>query len=373
MVMGRLHQWWNNKNIRLTIVATALLLAALFVWLGIFFVSRNQLTLQSPVTNSPVAADYKPTDSLHEPIETKLPRRLDGVLVDKTLVNKYPVAFMIENAAFGGVRPQFGLNAAQVIYEIVVEGGITRFMAVYSGDFPEQIGPVRSARPTYLDFASEYNALYGHAGGSPEALQSISGMKLPDLSALGTDARFFKRDTMRAAPHNLFSYNNLLAFVRRDKNLPDDSATYESWSFKEDTKPSTEPTPEKNVNIDFGSSVLYSVHYVYNYVANNYERWNGGELQHDANDNSILTTKNVVIQIVPSAINAGNKGRVNFSVTGEGKVYIVRDGGVVEGIWKKADQVGRTQFYDTTGKIIALNRGTTWVEIVPAGGKVTYN
>lgn len=373
MIIGRLRQWWKNKNTRLTVVAVLLLAAAFFVWLGIFFVSRNQLTAQPAQSDMPVVAQYKPDTISTEPVVTNIPRRLDGMLVDKSVANKYPVAFMIENAAFGGVRPQFGLNAAQVVYEVVVEGGITRFMAIYSGDFPKQIGPVRSARPTYLEFASEYNALYGHAGGSPEALQSIADMHLHDLSALGTDARFFKRDPSRAAPHNLFSYDNLLAFVRRDKNLPDDSANYESWTFKDDIKPTTEPAIEKTVDVDFGSSALYSVHYVYNYVGNNYERWNGGELQHDANDNSILTTKNIVIQIVPAAINAGDKGRVNFPVTGEGKVYVVRDGEVIEGVWKKVDRVSRTQFYDATGKPITLNRGTTWVEIVPIGGKVTYN
>lgn len=371
--MSKIAQLWNNRNTRLTIIAVALLAAAMFVWLGIFFVSRNQLKLQPTQSDTPIVAPYKSNDQVHEPVVTKIPRRLDGMLVDKNLDNRYPVAFMIENAAFGGVRPQFGLNSAQVVYEIVVEGGITRFMAVYSGDWPKQIGPVRSARPTYLEFSSEYNALYGHAGGSPEALQSISDMKLPDLSALGTDARFFKRDNGRASPHNLFSHDNLLAFVRRDKNLPDGSANYQSWNFKNDDKPITEPASEKDVDIDFGSSVLYGVHYVYNYVGNNYERWNGEELQHDANDNTILTTKNIVIQMVPAAISAGDKGRVNFPVTGEGKVYVVRDGAVTEGVWKKADRLSRTQFYDSAGNSIALNRGTTWVEIVPVGGKVTYN
>jgi hypothetical protein len=302
-----------------------------------------------------------------------LPRKIDGLLVSQKDIDNYPIAIMVENAAFDGVRPQFGLSKAQIVYEIVVEGGITRLMAVYAGDMPDKIGPVRSARPTYLEFASEYDALYAHAGGSPDALQAISGLGIKDLSALGTDARFFYRDNTRYAPHNLFTSKELLLLTKRDKQLAAATTSFNSWDFKDEAKPQVEPTAEKSMNISFGSSPLYDVRYVYNYVDNNYERWNGGELQRDANDNSILTTKNIVVQIVPPASSAGDKGRINFDVNGEGKVFIARDGEVIEGIWKKPNRKSRTEFFTTDGKTIQLDRGTTWVEIVPTIGSVTYN
>ncbi|MFA5995469.1 MAG: DUF3048 domain-containing protein [Patescibacteria group bacterium] len=365
-------EFWRNKNVRLSLVASSMLLSAIFVWLGIYLVARNQVILEKTTTQVilPVLYKQKPLPIFKTAVE--MPRRLDGVLVNRNDANRYPVALMIENAAFGGVRPQFGLNAAQLVYEIVVEGGITRFMAVYSGDFPEKIGPIRSARATYLEFASEYDALYGHAGGSPEALQAISGMNVKDLSALSTDARFFKRDVQRESPHNLFTYASLINYVRRDKNLADNASTYLSWNYKNDTKSTTAPDKDKTVDIDFGSSPLYNVHYVYNFTNNNYERWNGNELQHDANDNSVLVTKNIIIQIVPPGQEAVDQGRINFSVTGEGSVYIARDGEVIEGTWKKADRLSRTQFYDKSGQIIQLNRGNSWVEILPNTGKVSY-
>src|SRR3989339_2036682 len=104
-------------------------------------------------------------------IPKKIPRRIDGVLVKPEESNLLPVCVMIENAAFGGVRPQSGLSQAQLVYEVIVEGGITRFMAVFSNATQANavIGPGRSARDTYLEFVSELELAYAHAGGSYNA------------------------------------------------------------------------------------------------------------------------------------------------------------------------------------------------------------
>ncbi len=368
--------WKYNKNIRLGVIAFILVACAGLVWVAIYFAiqQQNQKTQSTNTNVRKIELDDGPK-AVVDPADSLVERRIDGVLVEPEKAEPYPVGIMIENAAFDNVRPQAGLSAAHVVYEAIVEGGITRFLAIYGADFPEKIGPVRSARPTYLEFISEYDALYSHAGGSPEAVQSIDGLGIKDLSALGNDGRFYYRDTAKTAPHNLFTSNELLGFALRDKNLSGIISEYDSWKFKdeESTASDSETSEEKYIDIDFGSGPQYQVRYVYNTVTNSYDRYNGGEIQKDANTDEVISPKNVVIQIVPPGTPAGDEGRVNFSVTGEGKVYVARDGELIEGTWKKADRLDRTQFYTDDGKKIALNRGTTWIAILPETGTITHN
>lgn len=372
------YTWQTNKNLRLSVIAGSLTLGAVFVWIGIYIAITNQPTINddTPVhkININDKEKKKKKEVVNEASDDVSPRRTNGVLVANSEANREPVGIMIENAAFSGVRPQFGLSEADIIYEVVVEGGITRFLAIYTNpQLPKVIGPVRSARPTYLEFISEYDGLYGHAGGSPDALAAIEGLGIKDLSALGADSRFFYRDDSRTAPHNLFTRNDLVTFALRDKNLSNTEPKYKSWEFKDDNSPEEAPSEEKYVHIDFGSGPLYEVKYVYNYDYNTYDRFNGGEKQTDSNNGNTLQARNVIVQIVPEAIPAGDNGRVNFSVTGEGDVYIARDGEVIKGRWKKPDRLSRTEYFDSEGKAIELNRGTIWVEILPVTGKIEYN
>lgn len=364
----------SRRQLELAIVATILVLAAVGVWYGAWYTVQHQPRISMvPVTAIPQDPIVANTNArTQEIIPVLAPRLSDGYLVPAGEDNHLVIGVMIENGAFADVRPQFGLSQAKIVYEMLVEGGITRLLAMFDSDFPKKIGPVRSARPTYLEFISEYNGLYGHAGGSPEAMQAIAGLQLRDLSALAGDSQYFFRDTNRIAPHNLFTSSDLLRLALRDKNLTDVVSDYNTWLFKTDAKPITAPPVDSGISIDFGSGPLYQVTFVYDYATNTYQRYNGGELQVDANDNTTLTAHNVIVQIVPPPIAAGDEGRVNFSVTGEGKAYVARDGVVLEGKWRKTDRLSRTEFVDSQGQTIPINRGNTWVEIVPDSGVVTY-
>ena len=356
-----------SLNAKLGLIAGVLSLGASGVW-GAVGWSLTQTTAL------PSTAVAQVTPILNtSPVEIvsgdDLARRIDGMIVPSGETNHWPIALMIENAAFGGVRPQSGLSSAQVIYELPVEGGITRFLAIFAGDLPERAGPIRSARATYLEFSSEYDALFGHAGGSPEAMAAVDGLAVKDLSALSTDSRFFYRETTLVAPHNLFTNSELLTKALRDKQLVEVEPTYEPWDFKEDSpvaKPLTEP-----LSIDFGSGPLYAVDYHYNAKTNSYDRTNGGELHTDAVTGDTLSPKTVIIQVVPAAIPAGDEGRVNYAVTGTGQAYFALDGTVLTGTWSKLDRDSRTIFRDEDGNRLPLNRGQIWLSIVPASGTVT--
>lgn len=298
---------------------------------------------------------------LEEP-PTELPRRLDGVIVPVGEENRLPACVMIENAAFGGVRPQSGLSAAAVVYEVIVEGGITRLMAVYDGELAETIGPVRSARDTYLEFASELNCPYLHAGGSFTALQALDNFGLRDLDGL-IESRYVWRDPAKYAPHNLFTSGENLRQAISDHGWDKEAApSYDSWNFV-DPVDQTVGTPAARIQIGFGGS--YDVEYRYRETEQVYERWNGGVLHTDANTGEAILVKNVVLQEVAEGTDIEGKGRVNWPVTGEGAVHIFHGGQEFVGRWQKPDRLARTQFFADDGTLLPLWRGNTWVEIVP--------
>lgn len=293
---------------------------------------------------------------------TVLPRQIDGQMVAAADANKVPACVMIENADFEGVRPQAGLSSAQVVYEVVVEGGITRFMAVFAGGEADKVGPVRSARDTYLEFASEYNCGYFHAGGSYTAMQAIRNFKLRDVDGL-LESKWYWRDSQKYSPHNLFTSTSNAYQAISEGHAWTEAPTYDSWLFADDQKPTTLTANE--VNVEFGGG--YNVQYKYNTANANYERYDGGAAHTDSNSGDIITTRNVILEHVPAGIWIEGKGRVNFAVTGEGAVEIFHEGVVLEGTWKKADRLARTKFYDADGNELPLVRGNTWVEVVPDG------
>jgi len=294
-------------------------------------------------------------------------RALDGVYVPHDQANHHPVAVMIENLVSS--RPPSGLSKANLVYEALAEGGITRFMALYSGEMvtiPE-IGPVRSARSYYLDWALEFGALYVHVGGSPQSFTDIKKYDVFDLNQF-YNAQYFWRDSERPAPHNLYTSGELLAYALRD-NEAAETGDYTSWQFKDEAKLSERPAGEKNIIIDF-SSFNYKVEYKYDREKNDYLRYQAGEIHKDK-DESEIRAKNVVVQKVKTYLI--DQERLGMETMAEGEALIFRDGQVIEGRWEKKSREERTFFYDQGGDEIEFNAGVTWIEIVPTDRDIVYD
>lgn len=292
----------------------------------------------------------------------KATRKIDGAAIESGRENFFPVALMVENLVAS--RPQSGLDHANLVYEVLVEGGITRFMAVYaSGDQIEKIGPVRSARTYYLDWAKELGALYGHIGGSPEALQLIPQYEVIDLNQF-YNSQYYWREKTRPAPHNLYTSSELLSRAVRDKNLPE-TGDYTSWDYSlKDQGAAT----AKKVTIDF-SNFNYQVEYRYAQDKNQYERYLAGQ-PHTMDNGTAITAKNVIVQFVKTRL--AGEGRLNIETIGEGEARIYRNGEEVLGTWKKTARDERTMYYDASGDAISFVPGTTWVAVVPTDRTVTY-
>lgn len=304
-------------------------------------------------------------DTNRSPDGTKtVARSLDGVRSNAENPNPTPVALVVENIV--EARPQSGLDGASVVYEALAEGGITRFLAVFGpfGRLPE-IGPVRSARPYSVDWAEEYGAVFGHVGGSPQALDLLQSYRGVDLNEFSNN-RYFWRDRSRPAPHNVYTSSDKLIFARRDKKAPE-NASFEPWKFATTETGAARPDLSQTVAIPF-SSFNYSVEWKYAATENQYERSQAGS-PHLLKDGTRVSAKNVIVQYVKTSLIDAE--RLNMETIGTGRATVFRDGLAIEATWTKSKRGDHTQFTDASGSPVLLNPGTVWVEVVPSDRTVT--
>ncbi|MFA5188024.1 MAG: DUF3048 domain-containing protein [Patescibacteria group bacterium] len=300
---------------------------------------------------------------LRQNIEPEIIRRkIDGQEVkSEAEANLYPVAIMVENAADSW--PASGLDKANLVFEAITEGSIPRFVALYANSEEiKKIGPVRSARPYYLDWIDPYEPLYLHVGGSPDALAKIKSgnCALTDLNQFW-NAQNFWRDKWRYAPHNVYTSSELIKQALADKELtaPTD---YQTWPYKKDLELEKRPEQVNDIAINYAQQ-YYKVRWQYNREENNYIRYQNGDI-HKMSDGEWIKAKNVIVQ-VNDMIVLDEVGRKKITTTGEGKAWIFRDGETTAGQWKKDDIKSIIKYYDNNGKEIELNGGTTWVEVIP--------
>jgi hypothetical protein len=305
-----------------------------------------------------------------------------------------PLGIMVENHEDS--RPQSGLANADIIYEAVAEGGITRFLAIFYCDTAEIVGPVRSARTYYIDMVSEYGnrPLYAHVGGAnmPGPANALGQLEdygwtgLNDLNQFSIGFPTFWRDYERlghpvATEHTVFTTPDKLWQVAKKRGLTNvDSkglawdSNFEQWSFKEDT-------PEKNLASPSAQFVFwsgydkYAVKWVYNSNTNDYKRENSGQPHIDKNTDQQLTAKNIVFTFM-TEMNANdgyeNNAHLLYGTKGKGKMILLQDGKKIEGTWQKKDRLSRMQFLDSIGQEIKLNKGKIWIEIVPKGTDINF-
>lgn len=305
--------------------------------------------------------------------EQRSARAIDGMMVPLSGANFFPFGVMIENLEQS--RPQAGLEGASVVYEALAEGGITRFLAVFASgaDIPK-IGPVRSARSYFLDWAAEYDLLYAHAGGSPDAVAKIKSANIRDLNQF-TKSQYYWRDKERLkrlpSEHTLYTSSELMARALRDTNAPIVGA-YDPWTFTADAALTNRPTDPKTITIEF-STFSYKVDWVYDRTTNMYER-KQAEKPHVTESGAAMKAKNIVVAYVPTSLAAGDdKSRLVMETAGEGPAIIFHDGQAINATWKKPQRNSRTTFVDASGNELAFVKGNTWIEIVPSDREVSYN
>ncbi|MDD5438178.1 MAG: DUF3048 domain-containing protein, partial [Patescibacteria group bacterium] len=221
-------------------------------------------------------------------------RKLDGVLVRPEDAELQSWAVMVE--MHPDARPLSGIAKANLVFEAPVEGGITRLMAVFDATTTlPSVGPVRSARPYFVEWADGLNSVYAHVGGSPEALNRIMGLAgFRNLDEMA-NSKYFWRSKDRYAPHNVYTDRQYLLLAAQTKGWRTQPVT--SWTY--DNSTSTTQGNYRTVKIPYGGS--YSVEWKYDPEQDLYTRYMGGKKFADA-DGSVIQTKNILVLVTEQQV-----------------------------------------------------------------------
>jgi hypothetical protein len=341
-----------QHRISAIIILVAIVLAIVTTW---YMVGRN-------------VSFAIPTLKTTPPKETRVPAPLTGELVDPAVVMNKPLAVVIENHP--DARPQSGYNEADIVYETLAEGGITRTLAIFQSKESKEIGPVRSARPYFVDWLTSFGAIFAHIGGSVDALNLISQINTPDINQFA-NGNYYWRSTDRYAPHNVYSTSEKLYAAAKANNIITTS-NVTSLKFKKDI-PESERVAGQQVDIDF-SYEDFLVSYLYDAKTNGYLRSIGGIAAKDKNTGIQISPKNVIVEFtsVEPYVNSEGAQAVRIGTTPLGSGYLFQDGKTIKINWVKPSRDMRTKYTDESGAEISLNPGQTWIEVVPIGNSVTY-
>ncbi len=286
-----------------------------------------------------------------------------------------PFAVMINNAP--AARPvQSGLQDAYIVYEIIVEGGITRYMALFLDQNTARIGSIRSSRHYFLDYALENDAIYVHCGYSPQARADFSKLGVDRIEA-GTSSNSWRDKELRsqgyAYEHTLFTsiekLNNNVGKKRTKRNndlLLNYTVDEVDLSKMENAKPANEVLIKySNVN---------KTGYTYDAENKVYKRTVNGKEHIDYVTKNQYTVKNIITyQVKNTTIEGGGKGRQTIDNIGSGTGYYITDGYAVPITWTKPSRKSQTVYKYTNGEEIKFNDGNTFIQIQPTNQELTIN
>lgn len=289
---------------------------------------------------------------------------LTGRQVASAEIASRPVTgVMIENSPDS--RPQSGLYQADVVYEAIAEGGVTRFLAAYQESTPDKIGPIRSTRPYYVDFIAGLDGSLAHVGGSPEALQDIKTLGIKDLDEF-FNPKAYTRIPSRAAPHNVYSDFSRFDALNKEKGYT--TSKFTPLERKEDVA----QTPTA-ANISFTmSGPTYNPQFSYDATTNSYLRSQAGAPHNDEQTGKQINPK-VVIALITNKAYDPDGYHTAYTTTGSGKALIFQDGIVSEGVWNKPDRKASLQISDSNNLPMKLNVGQTWITAVGTADDVRYS
>jgi hypothetical protein len=298
----------------------------------------------------------------------------------KKFSEKKPIAAVIENSR--DARPVAGLTNADVVYLGLVEGGITRYLAIFWSENPQEYGPIRSLRAYAVNLASEYNSIIHHYGialadATPpkdssqkisyqnvDARQKISANGIFDFEC-GTEIDQDRLNFGIGAEHVRFSSTEKALYCANEINpgVANGTPTIASYKFKSDAKLEDRAIAQE-ISYSFGSE---NEKWNYDRTSNTYKYYVGvSELKEKYNDQTI-STKNLILQFTPFYTFKDSASRVYYDLIGSGDARIYIDGKEIKATWKKENNIARTRYFDEAGSEIIFNRGNFWVILAPIG------
>jgi len=283
-----------------------------------------------------------------------------------------PFAIMIDN--YYMARPQSSISQGKIIYEVLAEARITRYLIVMDYDSDVLIGPIRSARPYFLSLAMEYDGLFVHVGGSTEALRLIKEYSIDDLDGMRAGYNIFWREKHKSSPNNMYSDNDSLR--KEVERLRYDIKTNNGSDMEQYNK--TVDVENGIINSEFkivykkptSSDVDgYIVKYIFNEDLKVYERYINGKIQKDETTNEIIDAGNIIIQIAKHRV-IDSEGRREIDIVGNGEGYYFSNGLYIPIKWEKNLFEGQTKYYNNDGKEIIFNPGRIFIQIIETDSRL---
>lgn len=295
---------------------------------------------QNPVVDVPIPGE-------------KFYSQLTGNEVSKEESERPILGIMIENSE--EARPQTGLDDAGIVFETVTEAGITRYLAMYQEKMPEEVGPVRSVRPYFVDWLMGFDASVAHVGGSEPALEMIEQRSAKSMNEFYNENAYY-RSTEREAPHNVYARTKDL--VALQKELKHKTSTVKDVPRSEGA-PNAQPTAT-TITIDY-SELIFQVRFVYDPATNTYARNLNGQPHIDKATSKPITVKNLIVIKMTGEIYA----------IGSGEALLYKNGNVQNIRWRQKDFNSRIELIDEQDNQVTLNRGDSWFAVIPGSGSVT--
>lgn len=354
----------NKKVLKiLVIVLSVLLVLAIVGVLAYYLIQKNkQNIIELPKEEELAVQIQQPTD---ESVKT-------------FYGDARPVAVMIDNNV--NAWPQYSLNKAYIVYEIIVEAQETRLMALFKNADVDAIGPVRSSRHYFLDYALENDAIYAHLGWSPQAQGDISSLgvnningQVYDTGAARTSTSKYWRETSKAAPHNAFTSLNSLYTIAKEKGYRTTSNAESVLNYVTKEVDLEEGIDANHVSIPYSGTNV--VKYEYNSELGKYERYSKGVKQKDGSTGEDVVTKNIIVTFAQNYTlnDPEKKGRQGLYNVGTTDGYYITNGKAIKIKCEKSSRGAQTVYKDLDGNEIEVNDGNTFIQICPLNANVQIN
>ena len=279
-----------------------------------------------------------------------------------------PIAVMIDNNVYA--QPQAGLNDAYMVYEIIVEGGESRIMALFKGVSLDKIGPVRSSRHYFLDYALENDAIYVHYGWSPQAQSDISTLGVNNINGISETTKEFWRVKDKSSPHNVATSIEKILEIANRKGYRTTSSQDSVLNYVTNEVNLDEGQIAEDITIPYSQSNI--VEWKYNGETKRYTRYSKGNKQTDWTTGEDITAKNIIVEFIAnSTLNDGeNKGRQTMNTVGTKDGYYITNGKAIKITCEKISRSSQTVYKDENGNEINVNDGNTFVQICPINANV---
>lgn len=304
-----------------------------------------------------------PTEEVEVIPEGKVASRLTGLWIDEKLANKRPYALMFNNIKVAS--PQSGTSDCDILLEAGVEGGITRLMGISQKFTSDKIGSLRSARPYYVGFCKDFDALYIHMGGSKDAKSLIKTLGVPNMDGTtGIGNILTYRDTSRKAPHNTFTSAKRIDNAVASKGYRTDfqGKADNHFTFNKGAIEPEEGKGAGKVSIKFSSYT--TPYFTYDSSTKLYGRYQFGTAHKDNNTGKQLTFTNIIIMYVKQwSLDSADRQAMDIN-NSSGVGYYISNGKAVDIKWTRNQSQGKMQFLDSSGNLLSVNKGKTYIAVV---------